>query len=127
MKNIPIYRAKKIDSDEYVEGDLCTDYLYENEIYGLPEGEVCVIMEGIHKWWHIDPTTLSIHFPNILDSEGNKIFASLSKDGKGADILIYNNQKIVYKYTLDGCLIRNSIVNERNFSRKHAKVIGIQE
>lgn len=47
---------------EYVEGDLCTDWLYENEIHGMPEGKVYVIMEGIMKWQHIDPSTLEISF-----------------------------------------------------------------
>jgi len=36
----------------------------------------------------IDPSTLSINFPDMLDLEGTKIFASLSEDGKGGDILI---------------------------------------
>jgi len=35
----------------------------------------------------IDPTTLAIHFPNMVDKKGNKIFASLNKDGKGGDIV----------------------------------------
>ena len=39
-------------------------------------GEVCYIH------------TLSINFPNMLDSQGNKIFASLQEDGKGGDILL---------------------------------------
>lgn len=72
--NIPLYRAKKIDGDEYVIGFLFKDY------YNF-------------KWFihdsvqtdEIDPSTLSIHFPDMLDSEGGKIFASLSEDGKGGD------------------------------------------
>lgn len=54
----------------------------------------------------IDPTTLSIHFPDMLDSQGNKIFASLSEDGKGGDILdisgrtetIFINESIIQTY-----------------------------
>ena len=34
----------------------------------------------------IDISTLAIHFPDMLDSQGNKIFASLSENGKGGDI-----------------------------------------
>ena len=81
----------------------------------------------------IDPTTLSIHFPNIIDSQGNKIFASLQEDGKGGDIC----QTIDY---LDGTL--NGVAIYDNFSfrihrigkamgisftSKDIKIIGIQE
>ena len=76
--NIPIYRAKKIDSDEYVMGMLTkrvfTDYLLIRDD----------INTNLSK---IDPTTLAIHFSDMLDSKGNKIFASLSEDGKGGDVL----------------------------------------
>lgn len=71
--NIPIYRAKKIDSDEYVEG-YYNFTLDSKHILATP-----FVFE-------IDPKTLAIHFPNMLDSQENKIFASLSKDGKGGDI-----------------------------------------
>lgn len=76
ISNIPIYRAKKIDSDEYVVGQYLGYKGYPtifNE-YGL---------DGVN----IDETTLSIHFPSMLDSQGNKIFASLREDGKGGDIV----------------------------------------
>jgi len=47
----------------------------------------------------IDPTTLAIHFPDMLDNEGTKIFASLSKDGKGGDIIDRNGDLfyVIYK------------------------------
>ena len=77
---IPIYRAKKIDSDEYVEGY----YIRENTGHFV---QGCNEFSGVFKI--IDPSTLAIHFPNMLDSEGTKIFASLSEDGKGGDNLIY--------------------------------------
>ncbi len=69
--NIPIYRAKKIDSDIYITG-----YLYKNGDF--------VTVHNIR----IDPTTLAINLSDMLDSQGNKIFASLSEDGKGGDKLI---------------------------------------
>ena len=79
ISNIPIFRAKKIDSDDYVIGFLknCTD-------------------TGLNTFWMqsndfidyiIDIDTLSINFPNMVDSQGNKIFASLQEDGKGGDII----------------------------------------
>lgn len=75
MIQIPIYRAKKIDSNKYIEGYYLImgskHCIYENK---LQTEVVC-----------IDPTTLSIHFPNMIDKNGKKIFASLSEDGKGGD------------------------------------------
>ena len=43
--------------------------------------------ERLEHITEIDKTTLAIHFPDMLDSQGNKIFASLSEDGKGGDII----------------------------------------
>ena len=90
MSNIPIYRSKKIDSDDYVEGNLVEDegvfYIIKNPVithfYGLQQ------LTGEYEYLHkIDPTTLSISFPDMLDSQGNKIFSSLQEDGKGGDII----------------------------------------
>ena len=77
---IPIYRAKSNERKNiYVEGlligvdeelNLCTIRTKDDYI----GGEVCYLH------------TLSINFPDMLDSQGNKIFASLSEDGKGGDI-----------------------------------------
>ena len=72
---IPIYRAKKIDSDEYVEG-----FYFENHGRHL-------LQEPNNDAWNIDPSTLAIHFPDMLDKNGKSIFASLSEDGKGGDII----------------------------------------
>jgi hypothetical protein len=70
----PIYRAKKIDSDEWVEGYLtkCVESFY--------------IEGGSSHCDEIDQTTLSINFPDMQDSQGTKIFASLSESGKGGTI-----------------------------------------
>ena len=139
---IPVYRAKKIDSDEYVKG-----YLVRADDYDADVDEdqvIYFIMDKMENYrtsevWdfvqnsRIDPTTLSIHFPNIIDSQGNKIFASLQEDGKGGDIC----QTIDY---LDGTL--NGVAIYDNFSfrihrigkamgisftSKDIKIIGIQE
>jgi len=76
MTQIPIYRAKKIDSDEWFIGYLLkySDGYYIKLLYISTE-----IM--------IDPSTLAIHFPNMIDKKGKKIFASLSEDGIGGDIV----------------------------------------
>ena len=73
---IPIYRAKKLDSDEYVEG-----YLIGNlrGVYFYIKGN----SNGYEFEEPILQKTLSIHFPNMLDKNGEKIFASLAEDGKG--------------------------------------------
>ena len=78
--NIPIYRAKKIDSDEYVIGWYSSPIIIEGKLYLSITNQ-----DGEHR---IDTTTLSIHFPDMIDSQGNAIFASLQEDGKGGDIII---------------------------------------
>ena len=83
MINLPIYRAKKIDSDEYVMG------WYSSPI--IIEGKTYLSITNKDGEYRIDPTTLSIHFPNMLDSQGNEIFASLQKNGRGGDVCSVND------------------------------------
>ncbi|TLS99921.1 hypothetical protein [Aliarcobacter cibarius] len=88
--NIPIYRAKSNErKNSYVEGfligldedlNLCTIRTKDDYI----GGEICYLH------------TLSIHFPDMLDSQGNEIFASLQKDGKGGDIVKYGEWEAEY-------------------------------
>ena len=74
---VPEFRAKRINSNEYVIG-----YLIENKILtNIKEAQLSYPFE-------VDITTLAINFPNMLDSDGNKIFASLRRDGKGGDIVL---------------------------------------
>ena len=77
---IPIFRAKKIDSDERIEGQ-----------YLVYKGYPTIFNEYGLNGIEIDKSTLSIHFPDMLDSQGNKIFASLQKDGRGGDICSVND------------------------------------
>ena len=102
---IPIYRAKKVDSDEYVKG-----YLVRADDYDADADEdqvIYFIMDKMENYrtsevWdfvqnsRIDPTTLAIHFPDMLDSQGNKIFASLQEDGKGGDMFILGDIRLKY-------------------------------
>jgi len=101
--NIPICRAKKIDSDEYVEGF----YLPALQNYEdfIKEPIDTIFIRTLHDvedpeygyFYHqeiIDPSTLAIHFPDMIDSEGTRIFASLSDSGNGGD-------KCSYLYTKD--------------------------
>ena len=95
MKQIPIYRAKKKDSDEYVYG------YYTERVPHYLSGRhyIHFYNEATATYEKIDPTTLAIHFPDMLDSQGNKIFASLSEDWKGGDILDRNGDLfyVIYK------------------------------
>ena len=103
MKQVPIYRAKKKDSDEYVYG------YYTERVPHYLSGRhyIHFYNEATATYEKIDPTTLAIHFPDMLDSQGNKIFASLSEDGKGGDILgisgrtetLFINESVIQTYT----------------------------
>lgn len=85
--NIPVFRAKKIDSDEYVIGYYYKRSSRRHEHY-IDSYEIQKQLTGNE----IDPTTLAIHFPDMLDSEGNKIFASLSDDGRGGDLVQHSGE-----------------------------------
>ena len=121
---IPYYRAKSNErKNTYVEGlligvdeelNLCTLRTKDDYI----GGEVCYLH------------TLSINFPDLIDTKGNKIFASLSEDGKGGDILF----DMEYEYTLsfDGLkfnlqgLFSHPSFNEFD-SWEEFDIIGIEE
>ena len=112
--NLPIYRAKKINSDEYATSMTIRED-YRNDWKEMLEGEwtdnrrdfIDMWIDKEKKWVEIDQTTLSINFPDMLDSQGNKIFASLSEDGKGGDILgisgrtetLFINESVIQTYT----------------------------
>lgn len=77
MCELPIYRAKVLKRDEYVQGFLCS------------EDVISYYDDGLYVTEIIDKTTLAIHLPNMIDNEHNQIFVSLQKNYKGADILEY--------------------------------------
>ena len=105
---IPIFRAKTIKQD-YNEWEECQElkkidgvwyaigfYDYKREVktyLGDWETTHLVLIRKstaileVNTAEIIDISTLSIHFANMLDSKGNKIFASLQEDGKGGDIM----------------------------------------
>ena len=99
MTQIPIYRAKKIDSDEWVEGYLIGSYIIKD----INEAISININIDLPRY-RIDPSTISIHLPNMLDKNNNKIFASLSKDGRGGTI----TNKGVVIYTKFGIYVGNN-------------------
>lgn len=85
-------RAKSIYSDEYfiskdIKFDLGLMYLRVN-----------------NQWRECEESTRSINLDDMLDSQGNKIFASLSEDGKGGDVCInpdYELNKYIFIYNLN--------------------------
>ncbi len=116
---IPIYRAKKLDSAKYVEGYLLPS-LISNAMHRI------LVDNG--SIYFVDDLTLAIHFPDMLVSQGNKIFASLSNDGKGGDICDFPNRSplTAMRNTMDNDF---DFGNVRCFKNYHmdCKVIGIQE
>ena len=157
--NIPIYRAKKLDSDEYIIGDLfdgkyiiakselnrdisealkhiredilikdCISAECKNEHHLLNKMlNKLLVNERLEHIYEIDPTTLSIHFPDMIDSQGNKIFASLQEYGKGGDILQSRGYKAPCVFN-KGFTVK-TVVGVCNFYMlaDRLKVVGIQE
>ena len=125
---IPIYRAKKINSDEYVEG-----YYWKSpetlESFIAAKDDLTKTLVHIK----INQTTLAIHFTDMLDSQGNKIFASLSEDGKGGDICYvrdfsYGDLQGVARYEDNYFRIhRKGKAMGISLKCRDIKVIGIQE
>ena len=136
--NIPIFRAKKMDSDDYVEGigiedNTLIEYIFQRSSYSS---------EHIAETSEIDLSTLSIHFPNILaedsdvyNSNGEKdlrLFASLEEFGKGGDIVtdgeydfvvIFNGRSFNLMFVKDNTFIKfNGWDNLIKFTKK-----GIQK
>ena len=92
--NIPLFRAKKLNSNEYVIGNY-NQYIQNGKVYH------CIMIVGSYpspfdNTFLIDIETLSILFNDMVDTQGNKIFASLNKDGKGGDIFILGDERLKY-------------------------------
>ena len=155
---IPIFRAKKIDSDEYIFGDLFdgkyiitkstfNQFIEEsiNHIKNDVLTKVCInnkckedhillekmlskllVNERFEHIYEIDTSTLSIHFPDMLDIRGNKIFASLQKDGKGGDAMQDDDYYGIAKYKDSRFIVEYENVEECLFEGNF-QAIGIQE
>lgn len=136
--NIPIYRAKKIDSDEYVIG------WYSEPI--VIDGKLHLSITNKDGTWRIDPLTLAIHFPDMIDSDGSKMFASLQKDSKGGDFVELTYEDYGYTPTLsvtvrglckieESSFIVDNLSDKKrafydemgcNFTNKDLTIVGIQ-
>ena len=126
--DLPLYRGKSIKTKQYVEGYLktCTDT--GANVYWIQTKD----------WidYQIEPETLSISFPGMLDNENNRIFASLAKSGKGGNITKTKDGWKVYKrvhlFSTDGTRAGKDLDIMEILSKKYnsvldIKVIGIQE
>ena len=152
--NIPIFRAKTIKQD-YNEWEECQQlkkiagiwyaigfydckrevktYLGDWETTHLILIRKSTATSEVNTSEVIDISTLSIHFPDMIDSQKNKIFASLQEDGKGGDVCsvndyidsglegvaIYQN----YGFRID----RKGKAMGISFTSKDIKIIGIQQ
>ena len=128
MIDLPIYRAKKIDSDEYIEGYLVSNLVSNSN--GMPPEVYYNIQNGLFYKYRIDPATLAIHLPSMMDIKGNKIFASLQDDGRGGDILFDMEYEftIIFddlKFRLEGLECNTKISEYDKFT--DFEVIGIQQ
>ena len=124
-----LFRAKEKNSNNYVIG-----YEYYNHV----EDEYYITHYVSGSNYKIDRTTRSINIEDMLDSKGNKIFASLQEDGKGGDILNLNercgenfNAIALYRYhevhLKGGIDLLNRAKYLRCYPKKDIKVIGIQQ
>lgn len=82
-----LFRAKEKNSNNYVIG-----YEYYNHI----EDEYYITHYVSGSNYKIDRTTRSINIEDMIDSNGNKIFASLQEDGKGGDMFILGDIRLKY-------------------------------
>ena len=118
MINLPIFRGLKLGTkNEYVEG-----YLEEHNTSDF----YISLMPNKIDAYKIDISTLSIHFPDMLDSKGNKIFASLQEDGKGGDIMQDDEYFGISKYKDCQFVVEYEDCID-NIDNGNFEVIGIQQ
>lgn len=138
--NIPDYRAK-INIKELARGNNIEDYLYkvirhyvnrgtiiknQDDYYAIgrlnyyDEIEVFDVEDKQILKYPYFKTTLAVHFPDMIDSQGNKIFASLSEDGKGGDKYYHETGNGTFIFSSMG-----TIPYYEDYS--YYKIIGIQE
>ena len=129
MINLPIYRAFSETFDKYILG---VPYFSDGRYYMLVDD--CNKNNNIGSGsYPIDKSTLSIHFLDMLDSQGNKIFASLQEDGKGGDVCSVNDYidsglKGVAIYQNYGFRIdRKGKAMGISLSSTDIKIVGIQQ
>ena len=128
MINLPIFRAKKTDSDEYMIGFLLQD-CFGFYIIQTDNALRCETLN--QEAIEIDHQTLSISFSDMLDSQRNKIFASLSENGKGGDIIKLddNIKTAIWCSKTQAIMLYSKQTGSSILSlyKDDIKIIGIQE
>ncbi len=79
MVATPCFRAKKIDSDEYVEGYYSPDKNYQEHIHTIFYFDIGDFNVDRKITTQINPTTLSIHFPDSINTNSEKVWYSLEE------------------------------------------------
>lgn len=131
--NIPMYRAKKINSDKYVQGFLMPPNPdFEDGIMSWEQTPMCPYSgytDVCMKTNKIDPTTLSINFPSWKDRHNKPIFASLREDGKGGDMVKTKGMPATTPFYKNGVFRLETLFGFCEFGAiaEDVKIIGIKE
>ena len=112
-----LFRAKEKNSNNYVIG-----YEYYNHV----EDEYYITHYVSGSNYKVDRTTRSINIEDMIDSQGNKIFASLSEDGKGGDIMKDDEYYGIAKYKDSRFVVEYENVEECLYEGNF-EAIGVQE
>ena len=99
-----LFRAKEKNSNNYVIG-----YEYYNHV----EDEYYITHYVSGSNYKVDRTTRSINIEDMLDSQRNKIFASLQEDGKGGDKFLFDNE--IFIIWFDNQSLKINATNKDNF------------
>lgn len=95
MYNIPIYRGKKINSEEYIIGFLYDALMiYKSNMDTNPEMRLWIKTKDGE--FEIEKSTLSIHYEDMKTLYEEPIFCSLT-DGTGGTITETKDGKSIYK------------------------------
>lgn len=63
IEDLPVYKARKVDSDEYVTGTGFYRGVLTDEPVCLGYCRIANIIIENGTMWHVDVSTLTIHFP----------------------------------------------------------------
>ena len=117
-----LFRAKEKNSNKYVIG-----YEYYNHV----EDEYYITHYVSGSNYKVDITTRSINIEDMIDSENTRIFASLSKSGKGGDLveLLEGSKETMLCLMFKGRASYKDYVGRTHWWQHYDKVrvIGIQE
>ena len=75
--------------------------------------------------YEVEKDTRALNFEGMLDSQGNKIFASLSEDGKGGDIMKDDEYYGIAKYKDSSFVVEYENVEEC-LCEGNFEIVGIQ-